>query len=152
MFPVLLQILGELRKKGEAAKPEMPGPKPRVSPEAAMALTLWLADATGLRLGVEEISEVLFRLGEEKGYEPPYLAMRRVAGEELFSEDVAGWVGWLIGVGYTRSHPGDPIELGKDGIKVCRQVLEDERRFNKELDFLLLARAILELLQKYQPR
>ena len=152
MFPVLLQILGELRKKGEAAKPEMPGPKPCVSPEAARALTLWLADATGMNPGIEEISEVLFGLGENKGYKPPYLAMRRIAGGEVISEDVAEWVGWLIGIGYTRSRLGDPIELGKDGIRVCRQVLDDERRLNKELDFFLLTHAILELLQKYQPR
>ncbi len=149
MFPIPL-LLKDIWKGSEVAKPEVAGPKPRVSPEAAMALTLWLADAVGLRLDTEEISEVLFRLGQEKRYEPPYSAMRKVPGG-VFSEDVAQWTGRLIFSGYTRSRLGDPVELSEDGLRICRMVLEDERKLNKELDFFLLARAIIELLSKYQP-
>ncbi len=134
-------------------KPEISDSKPLISQESAIVLTLLLADILELKLGIEEVSEVFFRLTQEKGYKFPYLAMKRVGGGKVFSEDIANWMERLKSLGYTRNPLGGQEELTEEGAIACRRVLENERALNEEQQNLLpLASAIIELLQKCQPR
>jgi hypothetical protein len=108
---------------------------------AAMALVLHRATAHAYRNRplVRDVSEIFFRL-KQRGFRFRDIALRKIPGG-FYSEDVEGFVGQLLSMGYASER--SPIKLTDKGKTFCGRIVQEEKnqdemaRFKSVLDELL---------------
>lgn len=98
-----------------------------VSPQAIMAAAVLNAKSKSEPLEIEGISRLFFNL-EEKGVNLGQIALRKVPGGELYSEDAEAFVGRFLAAGYAKAR--SPIDFSEKGIEICRGIVEKESQKN----------------------
>jgi hypothetical protein len=113
----------------------------KVDSTSAMALVLQLTtDASySNRPLVRDVSDIFFRL-KQRGVRFRDIALRKIPGG-FYSEDVEGFVGQLLSMGYASER--SPIKLTETGKAFCGKIVQEEKdqdgmaRLKSELEDLL---------------
>jgi hypothetical protein len=100
-----------------------------VSPQAIMAKAVVNAKSRSVPLKIEEISRLFFD-AEEKGVNLGQIALRKVPGGELYSEDAEAFVGRFLAAGYATAR--SPIDFSDEGIEICKRIIEKESQKNAD--------------------
>lgn len=100
-----------------------------VSPQAIMAAAVLKAKKSGEDLEIEGISKLFFD-AEEKGVDLGQIALRKIPGGELYSEDAEAFVGRFLAAGYATAR--SPIDFLPTGIEICKEIIERESKKNPE--------------------
>jgi hypothetical protein len=117
----------------------------KVDSTSAMALVLQLTtDAAYInRPLVRDVSDIFFRL-KQRGVRLKDIALRKIPGG-FYSEDVEGFVGELLSMGYASER--SPIKLTEDGKQFCGKIVREE----KNQDEMARLRSMLEELLRDWP-
>jgi hypothetical protein len=98
-----------------------------VSPQAIMAAAVLNAKKSSVPLEIEGISRLFFD-AEEKGVDLGQIALRKVPGGALYSEDAEAFVGRFLAAGYATAR--SPIDFSDKGLEICKGIIEKESKDN----------------------
>ena len=99
-----------------------------ISPQAVIATAVLKAYAEDTLIEIEDISGLLLDL-KNRGIQLMDVALRKVPGG-VYSEDVEAFVGRQLAAGYARAR--SPITFGKDGLRICQRIVQEEFRLNQD--------------------
>jgi hypothetical protein len=100
-----------------------------VSPQVIMAAAVVNAKKRSVPLEIEGISRLFFD-AEQKGVDLGQIALRRVPGGELYSEDAEAFVGRFLAAGYATAR--SPVNFSEKGIEICKGIIENESKKDSE--------------------
>jgi hypothetical protein len=111
------------------------------STTAIAAVLLKMAGAVSKnRPFVRDISDIFFNL-KQRGFRFRDLGLRKIPGG-YYSEDVEGFVGQLLSLGYARQR--SPIKLTENGRKFCEAIVREE---NNQLEVAKLREELESISQ-----
>ena len=100
-----------------------------VSPQPIMAAAVLDANRRGCPLEVEGMSKLFLDL-KKKGIELGEIALRKVPGGRVYSEDAEAFVGRFLAAGYAEAR--SPIKFLDPGLKICQEILQKEIEGNPD--------------------